>query len=372
MLCAELADPRGSSTLDVRARGRRRPLPGPHRPLGRGQDDDPAPARRDRDARRAAGSPTPATWLDTARDIPGARGAPLRLRLPGLRAVSPPQRVAERRLRPARRYPGRAAGPRTAHARAPRPRPTAPTRVRRPCRAGSASGSRSRARSPPIRRCCCSTSRSSALDARARAAAGRELGGGARRARGRRRSSSPTTSTDGRALADEVAVLDGGRIVQRGSASRAGQRRRPACSSPTSPARSCLTGTARPPAVPDGLTIVELDGGGTAASAARGAGRVALTIHPWEVTLSLAGRRGTAPSATTSPRRVRGLTGSATASAGPRRRTAARRRAHRRRRRRARTGAGSRGRGRVEGDRDAPDPARRWVDSARPVQPESM
>ena len=45
-----------------------------------------------------------------------------------------------------------------------------------------------------------------------------------------------------------------------------------------------LTGTAR---TADGeLTIVDLDGGGVACTTDPGAGRVALSVYPWEITIS--------------------------------------------------------------------------------------
>ena len=36
---------------------------------------------------------------------------------------------------------------------------------------------------------------------------------------------------------------------------------------------------------PDGLTEIALDGGGTALSTDAGQGRVAISVHPWEITL---------------------------------------------------------------------------------------
>ena len=44
-----------------------------------------------------------------------------------------------------------------------------------------------------------------------------------------------------------------------------------------------LSGTARPGA--GELTVVDLDGGGVAASTDRGSGRVALSVYPWEITI---------------------------------------------------------------------------------------
>src|SRR5947209_7745142 len=117
-----------------------------------------------------------------------------------------------------------------------------------------------------------------ALDARSRALAGREL---ATVLAGLEVPAVLVTHDfeSAATLADEVAVLDAGRIVQRGSASEL-------ASAPASlfvadlTGAVVLTGWAHPPADPDGLTTVELDGGGSAASTAPGRGRVALTVHP--------------------------------------------------------------------------------------------
>ena len=109
------------------------------------------------------------------------------------------------------------------------------------------------------------------------------------------------------ALADEVAVLDGGRIVQQGTASEL-------ASAPASlfvadlTGAVVLTGTAQPPAGGDGLTTIALDGGGSVASAAVGHGRVALTIHPWEVTVSLPPAGPPSSERNRLPATVRGLT----------------------------------------------------------------
>lgn len=83
-------------------------------------------------------------------------------------------------------------------------------------------------------------------------------------------------------LGDEVAVLDGGRIVQRGSASELAAR-------PASPfvadftGASVLTGVARP--VGGGLTAVALDGGGTVLATDVAVGAVAVAVHPWDVAI---------------------------------------------------------------------------------------
>jgi molybdate transport system ATP-binding protein len=86
-------------------------------------------------------------------------------------------------------------------------------------------------------------------------------------------------------LAGEVAVLDGGRVAQRGSPSEL-------ASSPASAfvadftGAVVLTGTAR--AGRAGLTVVELDGGGVVESTESARGRVAVSVHPWDVVLGAA------------------------------------------------------------------------------------
>ncbi len=107
------------------------------------------------------------------RHRPPARAPPLRLRLPGVRAVRAPARLAERRLPAARACRGAAAAARPGAARALRPRRAAPTRARARCRAASASAWRWPARSRASRARCCSTSRcrrSTRAPARPRAA----------------------------------------------------------------------------------------------------------------------------------------------------------------------------------------------------------
>ena len=99
-------------------------------------------------------------------------------------------------------------------------------------------------------------------------------------------------------LGDEVAVVDRGRVVQRGSASELAaapgvvlrgrlRRRQPCC-------------RGRRPAGPGGLTAVELDGGGEIFSTDDAAGRTAASVFPWEVTLEPPDRRCTAPPRTAS------------------------------------------------------------------------
>jgi molybdate transport system ATP-binding protein len=129
----------------------------------------------------------------------------------------------------------------------------------------------------------------SALDARTRARAGREL------AELLRSAQAPALLvthdfTEAALLGDHVAVMDGGRVIQRGTASELASAPGSAFVADFTGA-VVLTGIARPG--PEGLTEVELDGGGRALSVDHGDGEVALTVHPWEISLSPAGSRRT-------------------------------------------------------------------------------
>ncbi|MBV9213731.1 MAG: ABC transporter ATP-binding protein [Actinobacteria bacterium] len=106
-------------------------------------------------------------------------------------------------------------------------------------------------------------------------------------------------------LADEVAVIDRGRIVQRGGASVLA----------SSPATAfvadftgavVLTGSARP--AEGGLTAVALDGGGVAYTTDRGSGRVALSVYPWEVTVATPASSGGGSAQNRLPARVSSIT----------------------------------------------------------------
>jgi molybdate transport system ATP-binding protein len=83
-------------------------------------------------------------------------------------------------------------------------------------------------------------------------------------------------------LGDEIGVIDAGRIIQRGTASELAAAPATAFVADFTGA-VVLTGTARAPR--DGLTVVDLDGGGVAASTDEGKGRVALSVYPWEITI---------------------------------------------------------------------------------------
>jgi len=83
-------------------------------------------------------------------------------------------------------------------------------------------------------------------------------------------------------LADEVAVLEGGRIAQRGPAARLSAAPASAFVADFSGA-NVLHGEARPGEA--GLTRVALDGGGELLSPDSARGRVAASVLPWEIAL---------------------------------------------------------------------------------------
>ena len=84
-------------------------------------------------------------------------------------------------------------------------------------------------------------------------------------------------------LGDEICVLDRGAIVQRGTATELAAAPASAFVADFTGA-VVLTGSAR--ASDGGLTVVDLDGGGVASSTDPGRGRVALSVYPWEITIS--------------------------------------------------------------------------------------
>jgi molybdate transport system ATP-binding protein len=121
-----------------------------------------------------------------------------------------------------------------------------------------------------------------ALDARTRAHASREL------ARTIKAAGVPAVLVthdfeEAATLADEIAVMEDGRIVQRGSPGELASR--PAAAFVADLIGSVvLTGVAAPRSA--GGTDVALDGGGSVASTDDGlTGPVAVTVHPWEITL---------------------------------------------------------------------------------------
>ena len=124
----------------------------------------------------------------------------------------------------------------------------------------------------------------SALDAATRARAGRELAAliGA--------AGVPVlmvTHDFGEAalLADRVAVLDRGSVVQTGTATELAAAPASAFVADLTGA-VVLTGTAR---AQGGMTTVDLDGGGRLVSTDQASGPVAVTVHPWEISLEKAG-----------------------------------------------------------------------------------
>jgi molybdate transport system ATP-binding protein len=134
----------------------------------------------------------------------------------------------------------------------------------------------------------------SALDPRTRAAARRELGELLRGA------GVPVLLVthdfaEAAQLADELAIIDAGRVVQRGAAAALALSPASAFVADFTGA-SVLTGIARPAG--DGLTAVVLDGGGEIASTDSAQGAVAATVDAWEVALEPAGQ----PPAPTSAR----------------------------------------------------------------------
>jgi molybdate transport system ATP-binding protein len=122
----------------------------------------------------------------------------------------------------------------------------------------------------------------SALDARTRASASRELTATLRSL------DVPVVLVthefnEAALLGDEIGVIDHGSIIQRGTATELAAAPATAFVADFTGA-VVLTGTAR--ATDGKLTIVDLDGGGVASTTDPGSGRVALSVFPWEITIS--------------------------------------------------------------------------------------
>jgi len=132
----------------------------------------------------------------------------------------------------------------------------------------------------------------SALDSRSRAAAGRELGAVLAEA-GVPALLVTHDFTEAALLGTRVGVIDGGRIVQEGTAAELAAEPASAFVADFTGA-VVLTGVARAGA--EGLTAVALDGGGEVLSTEPGDGPVAVSVYPWEIALEPAGseRHGSA------------------------------------------------------------------------------
>ncbi|HET9740650.1 MAG TPA: ABC transporter ATP-binding protein [Solirubrobacteraceae bacterium] len=124
----------------------------------------------------------------------------------------------------------------------------------------------------------------SALDPRLRAHAGRELAAVLADA-GVPALLVTHDFTEAALLGDRVGVIDGGRVIQQGTAAELAATPASAFVADFTGA-VVLTGTAR---AVDGLTRVDLDGGGTVFSTEPGAGPVAVSVYPWEIALAPAG-----------------------------------------------------------------------------------
>ena len=111
--------------------------------------------------------------------------------------------------------------------------------------------------------------------------------------------------TEAAMLGTRVGVIDGGRVIQQGTAAEL-------AASPASAfvadftGAVVLTGTARP--ADDGLTHVALDGGGTVFSTEPGDGPVAVSVYPWEIALEPVGTERTGSAQNHLPVRVVSVT----------------------------------------------------------------
>ncbi len=119
----------------------------------------------------------------------------------------------------------------------------------------------------------------SALDARTRGAATRELATVLREA-GAAAVLVTHDFAEAARLGDRVGVIDAGRVVQTGTASQLAAEPASAFVADFTGA-AVLTGVASPG--PEGLTRVDLDGGGSVLSTEPASGPVGASLYPWEV-----------------------------------------------------------------------------------------
>ena len=126
----------------------------------------------------------------------------------------------------------------------------------------------------------------SALDARTRAGAARELEAVLREVEVPAILVTHDFAEAAR-LGDRVGVVDGGKIVQVGTPTELAAEPRSAFVADFTGA-VVLTGSAR--GGPNGLTRVDLDGGGAVTSTDRGHGPVAVSVYPWEIAIEPEGQ----------------------------------------------------------------------------------
>ena len=160
-----------------------------------------------------------------------------------------------------------------------------PTPGRARCRAGSGSASRWPGRSRASPRCCCSTSRCR-RSTPARAPERRASSGAVLRVAGVPAVLVTHDFSEAALLGDRVGVIDAGHVLQEGTPSELAATPRSAFVADFTGA-VVLTGTAS--AGPDGLTRVDLDGGGAVTSTDRAGGEVAVSVYPWEIAIEPAG-----------------------------------------------------------------------------------
>ena len=143
----------------------------------------------------------------------------------------------------------------------------------------------------------------SALDARTRTRAARELADALRQAHV---PALLVTHDFGEAalLGDRVAVMDAGQIVQEGTAAELAARPASAFVADFTGA-VVLLGEAREAS---GITRVALDGGGEIASTDAASGRVAASVHPWDIAIAPAGAGRAGSAQNHVPARVASIT----------------------------------------------------------------